>query len=270
MEDPADKTKKLEDFYVYQAIERFQAANPNVTVKMETFPGGPDLFTKYRTASVAKNGPCVMGMWSGTYMLNLKEFLEPMGPYFTAEERAQLTGWEAVNEQFDPDAKDIYGVPAGSDGVTVYFYNRPLLQEAGINPDEKWPTNVNEFFEALDAIQATDVTPLVLDTNSIVWQVLLYWIAQTVGGSTGINELATGTRNFSDPELVDIVSNWQRLADYTIPGAETMEGAEALQLFANEESAIISGGFGTIDNAREFFGDDLGMVKFADYSADAP
>jgi raffinose/stachyose/melibiose transport system substrate-binding protein len=270
VEDPADKTKRLEDFYVYQAIERFQSANPNISVKLETFPGGPDLFTKFRTASVARNGPCVMGMWSGTYMLSLKEFLEPMGTYFTAEERAQLTGWEAVNEDFDPAGEDIYGVPAGSDGVTVLFYNRPLLQEAGINPDETWPTNVDEFFEVLDAIMATDITPLALDTNSIVWQVLLYWLAQTVGGSEGINALATGDRNFSDPELVDIVATWQRLADYTIPGAETMEGAQALQLFAEEQSAMITGGFGTIDNAREFFGDDLGMVRIPDYSADAP
>ena len=122
----------------------------------------------------------------------------------------------------------------------------------------------------LDAIAATDVTPLALDTNSIVWQVLLYWIGQTVGGAEGINGLTVGDRNFSDPELVEIVTNWQRLADYTIPGAETMEGSETFQLFAEEQSAMITGGFGTIDNAREVFGDNLGMVRMPDYSADAP
>jgi raffinose/stachyose/melibiose transport system substrate-binding protein len=103
-----------------------------------------------------------------------------------------------------------------------------------------------------------------------VWQVLLYWIGQTVGGAEGINALSVGDRGFSEPELVEIVTNWQRLAEYTIPGAETMEGSQALQLFAEEQSAMTSGGFGTIDNAREFFGDDLGMVKMPDYSADAP
>ncbi len=122
----------------------------------------------------------------------------------------------------------------------------------------------------LDAIAGTDVTPLALDTNSIVWQVLLYWIGQTVGGAEGINALAQGTKNFSDPALVEIVTNWQRLADYTIPGAETMEGSEVLQLFAEEQSAMMTGGFGSIDNLREFFGDNLGMIKMPDYSADAP
>ena len=272
VEDPNDLTKPLEDFYVYQAIERFQEANPTISVTLETYPGGPDLFTKYRTASVAQNGPDVMGTWSGTYMLQFQEFLEPVGSQFTDEERAQLTGWEAVNENFDPAAPPdiLFGVPAGNDGVTVMFYNKALLEAAGINPEQQWVTNVDEFFQTLDAIAATDVTPLALDTNSIVWQVLLYWIGQTVGGSEGINQLTIGDRNFSDPELVEIVSNWQRLGEYTIPGAETMEGSETFQLFLEEQSAMMTGGFGTIDNAREVFGDNLGMARMPDYSADAP
>jgi raffinose/stachyose/melibiose transport system substrate-binding protein len=269
-EDPADPTKPLEEFYIYQAIARFEEANPGVTVAIENFPGGPDLFTKYRTSSVAQNGPDVMGMWSGTYMLALKEFLEPMGPYFTPEERATLTGWEAVNETFDPNATDIYGVPSGSDGVSVLFYNRPLLEAADVKPDEQWPTNIDEFFTVLQAVQDSDVTPVALDTNSLVWQVLLYWIGQTVDGAQGIGQLASGERNFSDPELVNIVAKWQQFADYVIPGAETMEGAEAQQLFYAGESAMITGGFAAIDNMREFLGDDLGMIKIPDFSADAP
>lgn len=269
VEDPSDKTKPLEDFYVFQAIERFQAANPNITVKLENFPGGPDLFTKFRTASVAQNGPCVMGMWSGTYMLNLKEFLEPLAPYFTPEERAVLTGWEAVNEDFDPNGEVIYGVPAGSDGVSVLFYNRSLLTDAGIDPDGQWPANIDDFLAMLGTIAESGATPLTMDSNAIVWQVLLYWIGQTVGGAEGINALATGERNFSDAELVDIVAKWQQLADYTIPGAETMEGSQAFQRFAEEQTAMTTGGFGTIDNAREFLGDDLGMVKIPNFSPDA-
>jgi raffinose/stachyose/melibiose transport system substrate-binding protein len=64
--DPNDKAKKLEDFYVYKAVARFQEANPGITVAIENLQGGTDQFTKYRTSSVAKNGPDVMGMWSGS------------------------------------------------------------------------------------------------------------------------------------------------------------------------------------------------------------
>ena len=64
--DPNDKGKKLEDFYVYKAVSRFQEANPGITVAIENIQDGPDQFTKYRTSSVAKNGPDVMGIWSGS------------------------------------------------------------------------------------------------------------------------------------------------------------------------------------------------------------
>jgi len=270
IEDPNDLTKPLEDFYVYQAIARFEEANPNITVAIETFPGGNDLFTKYRTASVAQDGPSVMGIWSGSYMLQFQEFLEPMGPYFTAEERALLTGWEAVNPEFDPDSPDIYGVPAGSDGVTAFFYNKRLLADAGLDPEQDWPANIDDFFTYLDAIAESGVTPLTLDQNAIVWQVLLWWIGQTIGGAAGIGEFASGERNFSDPEIVAIIQRWQGLYDYTIPGAETMEGSEAGQLFAGEEAAMTTGLFGSVDNMRGFFGEDLGMVKLPNFSADAP
>ena len=71
LQDPNDKTKKPEDFYISKAIARFEAANPGITVQMEDVPSGNDMFIKYRTASVAQNGPDVMGMWSGSYMLGL-------------------------------------------------------------------------------------------------------------------------------------------------------------------------------------------------------
>ena len=84
------------------------------------------------TASVAQNGPDVMGMWSGSYMLALKDFLEPLNPYFSAEERARITGWEATSADFRVDSDQIYGVPAGSDGTSCFYYNTELLAKAGL------------------------------------------------------------------------------------------------------------------------------------------
>ena len=79
-------------------------------------------------------------MWSGTYMLALKDFLEPLGPYFTAEERSRILGWEVTNEAFDPNSEDIYGVPNGSDGMTCIFANSALLDAAGVDPEGDWRT----------------------------------------------------------------------------------------------------------------------------------
>ncbi len=103
-DDPSDKTKSKDQFYIYQAIARFEAANPGVKIEIENMPTDTTMFVKYRTASVAQNGPDLMALWSGTYMLSMKDFIEPMGPYFTGDERARILGWESVNVDFDPNS----------------------------------------------------------------------------------------------------------------------------------------------------------------------
>lgn len=269
-EDPNDKSRKPEDFYIAQAIERFQAANPGVTVEMENIPSGTDMFTKFRTASVAQNGPDVMTMWSGTYMLSLKEFLEPMGPYFTGEERARIIGWEVTNEAFDPNSPDIYGVPNGSDGMTCVFANGAMLEAAGIDPAGDWRNDFASFTAMLQTVQDSGTTPLVLEQYSIVWQILLYWIGQTVGGSEGVGMLSRGELNFSDPELVQVVADWQQLYQYTIPGAETMDGDQALQFLLAEEASMFTSGFWSISDLTTAFGENLAMIKMPNHRATAP
>jgi ABC-type glycerol-3-phosphate transport system substrate-binding protein len=269
-DDPNDRTRKLEDFYIYQAVARFQEANPGVTVEIETIPGDGTMFTKYRTASVAANGPDVMGMWSGSYMLGLMDFLEPLGPYFTAEERARITGWEAVAADFQPDSQDIYGVPAGSDGTSCIYCNLEMLEAAGVDPEGDWRASFDGFVGALDAIQATGVTPMALEEYAIIWQILSWWQAQELGGAGGVGQLVSGEANFATPELSAIVANWQRLRDYTVPGAETMPADAAFQQLFGGQAAMTTATFGIISNAREALGDNLGMIKLPNISPEAP
>jgi raffinose/stachyose/melibiose transport system substrate-binding protein len=270
MEDPIDKAKRPEDFYISQAIVRFQEANPGVVVQMETLPDGTDSFTKFRTASVAQNGPDVMGMWSGSYMLGVRDFLEPLNEYFTAEERERITGWEATSADFRADSDQIYGVPAGSDGTSCFYYNNELLTNAGVDPEASWPANFNEFATMLGTIAESGVTPMALYDNAIIWQILSWWQAQMLGGADQVGKIVTGETNFSNPTLTDIVTDWQRLRDYTIPGAETMPGPEAQQLFYAGEVSLTTATFSILSDAREALGENLGMVKIPDYSTEAP
>jgi raffinose/stachyose/melibiose transport system substrate-binding protein len=268
--DPNDKSKQPADFYISKSIARFQEANPGVTVAMEAVPSNGDMFTKYRTASVGQNGPDVMTMWSGSYMLGLVDFLEPLNTYFSPEERQRITGWEATSADFRSDSDQIFGVPAGSDGTTCVFYNKEAFSKAGVDPEASWPGNFEEFTAMLDKIKASGVTPMALSDTAIVWQILAWWQAQMLGGSDQVGKLVTGETNFSTPTLTEIVTNWQKLHDYTVPGAETMEGAAALQLLFQGQAAMTTSGFWDLADLRKGLGDNLGMIKIPNFSADAP
>jgi raffinose/stachyose/melibiose transport system substrate-binding protein len=270
VQDPNNKTKKPEDFYIYKAINRYQEANPGITIQMESLPGSTDSFTKYRTASVAKNGPDIMGVWSGSYMFALKDFLEPMASYFTADERKRILGWAATSVDLKEDSDQIFGVPASSDGTTCVFYNADLLKKAEVDPEGDWRDSFDKFVAALDKIKASGTTPLVIDQYGIVWQLLAWWQAQMLGGSASVGELVSGKRNFSDPPLPDVVSSWQKLRDYCVPGAETMPGDSAYRLMLPGDVGATTGGFWVIEPLQKGLGDKLGMVKMPNFSPDAP
>jgi raffinose/stachyose/melibiose transport system substrate-binding protein len=111
---------------------------------------------------------------------------------------------------------------------------------------------------------------MALDETGIVWQVLAWWQAQMLGGSEQVGKLVTGETNFSNPTLTEIVTNWQKLRDYSAPGAETMEGSAAQQLLYSGQAALITSGFWSLADSRNALGDNLGMIKIPNFSADAP
>jgi raffinose/stachyose/melibiose transport system substrate-binding protein len=145
-----------------------------------------------------------------------------------------------------------------------------MLAAAGVEPDGAWRNSFDGFVGALDAIKATGVTPMALEENAIIWQILSWWQAQELGGAGGVGQLVSGEANFSTPEMIGIVQNWQRLKDYTVPGAETMPGDAAFQLFFGGQVAMTTATFSVISNAREALGDNLGMIKLPNISPEAP
>lgn len=264
--NPNDKNKAKDQYYIYQAIKRFKAQNPTINVQIQDVPGTADMFTRYRVASIARNGPDVMGMWSGNYMLQFKQYLEPLDTYFTSQEKDRIRGWNAVTEGFREGAGKIYGVPNASDGISMVYYNKKALAKAGIYPDTDWPTNFDSFLSMLAKIKATGITPLALFDNGYTFFSLDYWIAQVVGGSTGINDLVSGKRNFNDPQLVEVIQKWTQLSQYSLQGAPTATDDQADQfLFQNKAAMTITGPW-PFNDMKKALGNDLGIHKLPDYS----
>lgn len=264
--DDNDKSKKKEDFYIYQAIKRFEEANPGLQVEMQIVPGTTDMFTKYRVASIARNGPDVMTLWSGNYMLQFKKYLEPLDSYFSEQERARLRGWSAVTDGFKEGQGKIYGVPNSSDGISSLVYNTQLLSKAGVNLESGAPRNFDEFLAMLDKINASGTTPLAMYDNGYTFFSFDYWLAQVVGGSPGIDDLVNGKKNFSDPAVVEMVTKWTKLAQYSIPGAPTMDGSQASQYLIQKKAAMMVSIGGGVEDIRKTLGNNLGMIKLPNYS----
>ena len=92
-----DTTKKKDDYWLAQAITAFQAEH-GATIKVDNTAEGPDLLTKLRTSGVARKGPDLATIWSGTYLLSIKDYLAPLSDSYPTDKRNGIVGWESVTE----------------------------------------------------------------------------------------------------------------------------------------------------------------------------
>ena len=259
--DENDKTKKKEDFYIYKAIARYEAANPNVEIDIQDIPDGTNAMTKFQTAGIANNGPDVTNLWSGNYTMDLKSFIQPLNSYLQQSDIDSMTGWNAVTENF-ADSGTIYGVPDGSDGTIGILYNKKLFAAAGLDPEKSPPTSYDEFVAMLKKLKDSGVTPIGSESDGDFVYFLDYWFAQTVGTS-GINDIVNGKLNFNNPKLLKVMQGYLQLYK---DGFVTNDQPQTQ--FYNGKVALIFGGYGYLNDARAALGDDLGMMKIPNFSDD--
>ncbi|CAK4867169.1 unnamed protein product [Aphanomyces euteiches] len=260
--DKNDKTKKKEDFYIYKAIARYEAANPGVKIDIQNIPDGVNAMTKFQTAGIAKNGPDVTNLWSGNYTLDLKQYIQPLNDYLQQKDMDQLTGWNAVTENF-ADKGTIYGVPDGTDGTIAILYNKKLFADAGVDPVSNRPQDVKGFMDMLQKIKDKGVIPMGLGDDGEFDYFEDYWFAQMVGPA-GINDIVNGKMDFNNPILLDVVDQYIQL---NTKGFVTTD--EPQTQFYNSKVALIFSGFKGIKDARAALGDNLGMIKIPDFSKEA-
>ncbi|MCC3372913.1 ABC transporter substrate-binding protein [Cohnella sp. REN36] len=257
--DENDKTKKKEDFYIYKAISRYEAAHPGVTIEIQDVPDGANAMTKFQTAGIAGNGPDVTNLWSGNYTMDLKSFIQPLNAYLKPSDIEAMTGWNAVTENF-ADEGTIYGIPDGSDGTIGILYNKKLFAAAGIDPVQQPPRTYGDFTAMLKKLKESGVTPVGTGEDGDFVYFLDYWFAQMVGTS-GINDIVNGKMNFRNDKLADVMQRYLKIYKDGYVKTDQHETQ-----FYNGKVALIFGGYNLLADASAALGDDLGMMKIPNFS----
>ncbi len=135
-------TVRLWDEQVKKAYDdsfaEFHKQNPDITVKTTLVPWA-DYFTKLRTDVSGGNADDIF-MMNGSYLqpyVDSGDLLE-----IGADFDSQKSDWvQAAVEQYTRNGK-LWGVPQLTDGGIAVYYNKKLLSDAGITPEQlsglKW------------------------------------------------------------------------------------------------------------------------------------
>ena len=135
-----------------ELIAKFEAANPDITVKQTTFPYA-DYQTRIVAAKTAGQGPDVMQLFYGW----LDKFvdgglLQPLSPKTFPHDKIEADFFPIVKAMKRGD--DYYGLPTAVRSLAL-FYNKKLFQEAGLDPS-KPPQTLDEFVAAAEKTTKRD------------------------------------------------------------------------------------------------------------------
>ncbi|ALC91504.1 sugar ABC transporter substrate-binding protein [Bacillus sp. FJAT-18017] len=216
-------------------IEKFEAANPGVKVKMQVTPWD-QYWTKLETAATGSvlpdvfwmNGPNFVKYASNGILLPLDDLIK--------DSKVDLNNFpESMNTLYNYDGKQ-YGIPKDI-ATTALFYNKKLFDEAGVKyPDNTW--DWNDMIEAAKKLTNVDkdVYGIAAKLNN---QSNYYNTIYQAGGKVISDDLKKS--HFDDAGTIEGLKFWTDLIHVhkVSPTLETMTDNEPRSLFESEKVAML-------------------------------
>ena len=187
----------------------------------------------------------------GTYVAGKQ--IQPLNDLYEAE------GWLAVMPKtlipLISDNGNIYSVPVNIHRANVLWYNPAVLEANGV----AIPTTMDEWFAAMDTLQAAGVTPLALGEQ---WT-KMHLMETILLGSLGPNKyngLWSGSTDWGSAEVKGALDNFAKALTYPNSDSASLSWQDASQLVINGDAA-----FNVMGDWAEGYFRELGKAPNTDY-----
>jgi len=211
---PEELQLPRDQWYIFQAFKRFEAAHPGVKIDLYIPPDQEGAHQSFKAAVLAGTAPDVANLWTGQAIFNLKDVILPLDDLIPPEDLKNIWGWESVRLNFEPDGT-ILGYPASQNQLCFLLYNKSIVRKAGLNFEKNPPRTFEEFDSALGKIKELGVDPIVVN-ESFPWFFCWigdYWWTQITGNDViRATTLGQGKKKFSqDKGLLTALSYYRSL-----------------------------------------------------------
>jgi raffinose/stachyose/melibiose transport system substrate-binding protein len=208
---PDEQKKPQEEWYISQAIKRFETKNPGVKIEITLPPDAAEAHQTFKAAGLAGNAPDIANLWSGQFIFPLKDVIQPLNSYIPKEDLANMTGWETVTLDFKQGG-DILGYPTPDNQMCFFIYNKKIIKEAGLDFEKDPPRTPAAFDAALEKIKAKGYIPIASDEGSFpayYVYVAAYWWKQLTGIDQILKENRGEAKFADDKGLLDSLKYYQ-------------------------------------------------------------
>jgi glucose/mannose transport system substrate-binding protein len=150
---------------------------------------------------------------------------------------------------------NIYSVPVNIHRANVLWYNPAILEANGVAV----PTTLDEWFAAMDKLQAAGVTPLAMGEQWTAMH-LMETILLASLGPDAYNGLWDGTTDWASPEVKTALDSYKKALTYTNSDSASLTWQDAAQLVVNGDAA-----FNVMGDWAEGYFRELGKTPMTDY-----
>ncbi|MDB5529531.1 MAG: extracellular solute-binding protein [Devosia sp.] len=249
-----------------QFISTFEAANPGITVKFETFEA-TNYNTILSTALAGGTGPDLMMVraYGGMEAIASGGYLESISTE-TVPALAGFAPTAIAAETMRSDSK-IYAVPFASQTQLV-IYNKGLFDANGITEPQTW----DELIAAAQKLKDAGVIPFANGTAT-AWQneTVLFDLTSSIMGPAFNDDLLAGKADFTDPRFVEALTKLKEVSAFFPDGFIGLDYPSAQQLFSSGMAAMFAGGSYELATFKTQNPDlDLGVFAAPGKTADDP
>jgi len=228
-----------------QFIDTFEAQNPGITVKFETFEA-TNYNTILSTALAGGSGPDLMMVraYGGMETLASPGYLMPLGtdsiPALAEFAPAALAAETMRSDQ------TVYAVPFASQTQFV-IYNKAIFDQNGLAEPQTW----DELLTLSKSLKDKGVMPFANGTAT-AWQneTIVGALVSSIMTRGFYDELMAGTADFTDPRYVEAITKLKEITAYFPDGFIGLDYPSAQQLFTSGMAAMFAGGSYEISNFR--------------------
>jgi raffinose/stachyose/melibiose transport system substrate-binding protein len=202
---PNEQQLPQDQWYISQAIKRFEDANPGVTVELVAQADAYAAHQMFRTAGLAGNAPDIANLWAGQFIFQLADVITPIQDMIPQADKDELLGFDTDTLDFKA-GNPILGYPTPDNQMCIFLYNKKIMQEVGLDYEANPPRTMDAFYADMEKIKNAGYIPIAADEAIdgyayYFFQIAAYWWVQQNGLDPILAE-DKGQANFADDQAL--------------------------------------------------------------------
>ena len=257
---PNEQQLPQDQWYISQAIKRFEAANPGVTIELVPQADAYAAHQMFRTAALAGNAPDIVNLWSGQFTFPMSDVVVNINDKIPQGDKENLSGWDTVTLDFK-EGNPILGYPTPDNQMCMFLYNKEIIKEVGLDWEANPPRTMEAFYADLEKIKNAGYIPIAADEAIdgyayYFFQIAAYWWVQQ-NGFDPILSADPGEAKFADDEALIAALNayhdlWAK--GYMNQDADT--SSDSWTKFLNKQVAMVPRVNSFIKDAQDGLGEE--------------